>query len=163
MNEDKWTDEEFDKFLEENIKLCKIKKTMKKKIIKKENLFGWILPSRTVVPCKLHSHLEEIFSNEEMTKLLPDHLKYVKDKLDALKETIYSSDEEPEWHRYSCCIDEYEFQIRKALYNAGCVRYGTYSNRMCFEGTESAIRNLKQKCDDFSEENNFSPEYSPVR
>lgn len=132
-------------------------------------IYGWILPSRTVIRCSFYGHLPAIAKNDEAMSLLPSSLQNFWEDLEYIEsecQALANKGEHPEWHCYEIAESDYRHQVRTALYNAGAVRFGTYkissSRIMTFEGKGNGLANLKQKCEDFAEENDFIPEYERV-
>jgi hypothetical protein len=127
-----------------------------------KDIFGWILPDRTIIKCASYHHLDVVRKNPEMKELLPENLQDFQLKLDIVAEdceSLIAVGEHPEWHNYGMLESDFRYEIKNALHDAGALRFGSHSNIIVFEGKGFAIKNLMQKCEDYAEENSMRYEF----
>ncbi len=125
-----------------------------------QNIFGWLTPAREFVSCSAYGHLG-IIKDPVLKQYLPC-LDAEICRVEALKEQAESNilaGEHPEWHWYEMAQYSLEDCIVCSLYDAGCLRVGSYRDILCFEGRSSGIKNLYQCGKDLAENHNMTAKF----
>ncbi len=129
------------------------------------DIFGWLTPSREFVPVHMGKHIEEIGENPILNKYIPwfdEDMRQFIDFENMSKRAIQEG-KHPNWHCYEMAEYALDCKIIYTLYNNGCLRVGSSSDTMYFEGTSASIGNLYQCAKDLAESYNMIAKFEPRR
>jgi hypothetical protein len=127
------------------------------------NVFGWLGPRGKFYACKAWDHIKSINDHADLVALVPDY-ESIKSEVNSARElcqSLENAEEHGEWHHYEMAVDDANAFMTTSLYQAGCLRVGSVGDRMSFEGTSSAIKQLYQVAINLAESHGKTPAFEP--